>query len=552
MNYNVTIILLVLVILISQLLSLSLLFTLLVLIVLSVLLLVLHLNSRCLLLIVIVIATFNVTSKMNTRYVSNTSTSSHTYNSLKELSFIPKFPFLSSSIGSSSIPTWILTKSDVSSTIRFFDSSPISPSNRYVAITRVLSVQENHFINPNDTASIVVIDLLEGTEIVVDTTNGWDSQLGAQVQWGLTDDELIYNTHTTTTSRSNDTTTNTINGGIGVITNIFTKETRYLQCGVYHVRYVTTTTTTTTTITITNINTDTTSNDGKFGVSPNLAKIKYTQLGYGIHTSTSTTNTNAPTDDGFYIIDISTGRCSMVVSLSLLSSLIPSYESCKATDTPTYGIYYYYYYYYYYHHNCNLGFHAKWSSDGTSYYYYHHHHIIIIIITFIGTLIMVVVRTLERQAGSSKSVRRQHLFVIHSNTNVNSTTTTTSTTTTSTTTTPLYVISWGSKFNPDKCVNIDRSSSSSTTVRDGNHPNWVPDTHQISMNLYYNTSSSNTNKPYNLVVFDIDRLMSSKRKSASTTTSAFMKQIYPIGSGHPTLTSKVLSSSSSSSLLLLS
>ena len=79
------------------------------------------------------------------------------------------------------------------------------------------------------------------------------------------------------------------------------------------------------------------SNDGKYGISPNLAKIKYTQLGYGIHTTNAMANTNAPSDDGFYLTDINTGKCRMIVSLALLSSLIPSFESCKAIDTPTYG-----------------------------------------------------------------------------------------------------------------------------------------------------------------------------------------------------------------------
>ena len=61
-------------------------------------------------------------------------------------------------------------------------------------------------------------------------------------------------------------------------------------------------------------------------------------MGYGIHTTNAVPNVNAPNDDGFYITDTVTGNCRMVVSLSTLASLIPSHESCKATDTPTYGI----------------------------------------------------------------------------------------------------------------------------------------------------------------------------------------------------------------------
>jgi hypothetical protein len=31
--------------------------------------------------------------------------------------------------------------------------------------------------------------------MLIDTTNSWDSQLGAQLQWGSTDNDLIYNTN---------------------------------------------------------------------------------------------------------------------------------------------------------------------------------------------------------------------------------------------------------------------------------------------------------------------------------------------------------------------
>jgi len=145
----------------------------------------------------------------------------------------------------------------------------------------------------------------------------------------------------------------------------------------------------------------------------------------------------------------------------------------------------------------------------------------------LGKLIMLVIRTLERQKNSSKSVRRQHLFVINNPylSDIK----------------PLYVISWGSKFSPKKCVNIDNNDNNinSIRVRDGNHPNWIPDTHQISMNLHYNNNNNNNNNNlshYNLVKFDIDNLMDIKTHK----NESYMKQIYHLGSGHPTLTSKVI------------
>lgn len=183
-----------------------------------------------LLVLLLLLAVINI-SNITKIFVSNKISDSNRNLLLNGLAFIPTFPLYS---GDSIVPTWILTNSSYSSTIRFFDSSPFSPTGRYVAFTRVLSSQQNKAIMPGDTATIVVIDLMTSTEIIVDTTNGWDSQLGAQVQWGASDHELIYNTHSTATLNGN----NSINGGIGVVTNIFLKETNYLKCGIYHIRYI--------------------------------------------------------------------------------------------------------------------------------------------------------------------------------------------------------------------------------------------------------------------------------------------------------------------------
>jgi hypothetical protein len=171
--------------------------------------------------------------------------------------------------------------------------------------------------------------------------------------------------------------------------------------------------------------------------------------------------------------------------------------------------------------------------------------IIIIIIIIIGKLIMVVIRTMEQQVGITKSVRRQHLFVITPSTNTDTKSTA-----------PLYVVSWGSKYSPSKCTTTN-SNRSNNDVRDGNHPNWVPDTHQISMNLYYQ-SNADPNSNYNIVLFDIDKMMILKHNRDSITNTnddVYMKQIYHLGTGHPTLTPNVilslslLSSSSLSSSL---
>lgn len=58
------------------------------------------------------------------------------------------------------VPTWVITSWNTSSVHRFFDSSPFSPSGRYVGVTRLHS--EGTDITPKSTADIVVIDLKKG------------------------------------------------------------------------------------------------------------------------------------------------------------------------------------------------------------------------------------------------------------------------------------------------------------------------------------------------------------------------------------------------------
>jgi hypothetical protein len=89
------------------------------------------------------------------------------------------------------VPVWIVTP-DLNGCIhRFFDASSISPSGRYVGVFRLPS--ERQLPKPGDVGDIVVIDLETGEQSVVAKSRGWDTQLGAQVQWGATDEELFFN-----------------------------------------------------------------------------------------------------------------------------------------------------------------------------------------------------------------------------------------------------------------------------------------------------------------------------------------------------------------------
>jgi hypothetical protein len=89
------------------------------------------------------------------------------------------------------VPVWCVTPGEAGCIHRYYDSSPFSPSGRYLAVTRLPF--EDHAPKPGDVAHIVVVDLQTGTTRTVADTRGWDVQLGAQLQWGADDDTLLYN-----------------------------------------------------------------------------------------------------------------------------------------------------------------------------------------------------------------------------------------------------------------------------------------------------------------------------------------------------------------------
>jgi len=275
-------------------------------------------------------------------------------------------------------------------------------------------------------AEIVVTDLLSGTHTVIDSTLAWDSQVGAHVQWGASDDELFYNIvlfqhhqngtyqpsiHTSSEVSPDGMTSNNSKARVvAVVYNIISHSYRTLPCPIYHV-----------------------SADGRQAVSPNLLKIHYTQLGYGIRgiTLPSSPNKNAITNDGICMTSVRDGICKVFVSLQQLLTA----AHMDIHHTPVYG------------------FHTKWSSD--------------------GQYVMIIVRTLESHVLSSamifkkSTVRVQHLFVVD----------------TTRLTFIKRILSWSSSpFIMHECA-YNRSRCDPVILHDGNHPNWIPNSHKISMNL---------------------------------------------------------------------
>ena len=60
---------------------------------------------------------------------------------------------------------------------RFFDTSPLSPSNKYLALFRF--PYEDHSPKLGDAGEVILVDINTKKERVVAQSRGWEMQLGA-------------------------------------------------------------------------------------------------------------------------------------------------------------------------------------------------------------------------------------------------------------------------------------------------------------------------------------------------------------------------------------
>eukprot|EP00606_Chrysophyceae_sp_TOSAG23-5_P000377 GSChrysophyteH2.ASY1.ANO1.181.1 assembled CDS len=470
-------------------------------------------------------------------------------------------------VNSSAVPTWILTQADKSSVHRFFDSSPLSPSGRYIAYTQLPDVFRDR--QPEGAgvgvapALVVVLDLRTAKETVVASTTAYGAQLGAQVQWGVTDAELFYNA---AYASSGDTKASS--AATGVIFNQFTETHVRLQCPIYHL-----------------------STDGKYSVTPNLERVKDTQYGYGADYTTCSGSSVGSSDsssdsssgssnssgssgtrnlqgvssqkdggrsdcgrsgdgDGIYVTDVKAGKCQKVFTLQSLAKLI----NLNLDDDDLYG------------------FHTKWSPD--------------------SKYLLVVMRslslpnryyTLHQWIHNTPKVRRQHLFAVkvpyHNNNNDGEGARESDSDNSNTDSNRMidfsgcwlakHVVTWSSKEFYNK---IDRKQH--TDTYDGNHPNWVQNyftgsrtmkgrtqqvhrnVHRISMNRQKASVEINDGGTigggggddddstirWEVVVYDIDKLFASEHgllfggtAKAQVDSEAVAELVYSRGSGHPTV-----------------
>ncbi len=211
------------------------------------------------------------------------------------------------------VPTWCVTPSCDRVIHRFFDSSPFSPSGRFLGLTRL--PYDDRPLRPGDVAEVVVVDLETGELRVVAETRGWDMQLGAQVQWGADDSSLFFDDVDLETWRA-----------FGVRLDPETGARRRLDGPVYAV-----------------------SPDGRWAASPCLLRIGRTQAGYGVVVPDEhvPVNRGAPADDGIYLTNTETGRSRLLVSLrEIVETAAPRLSPREWAGGDFYG------------------FHVKWSPDG--------------------------------------------------------------------------------------------------------------------------------------------------------------------------------------------
>ena len=212
------------------------------------------------------------------------------------------------------VPVHCVTPDTPGAIHRFYDSSPFSPSGRYLAVTRLPF--EDRLPRPGEIADVVVVDLTTGETRTVADTRGWDTQLGAQVQWGRDDRTLLFNDVDTTTWRP-----------YGVRLDPLGGERQRFEGMIYAV-----------------------SSDGRWSASPCLRRTLKTQRGYGVVVPPEQVpaNRGAPADDGIYLTDLASGTSRLLVSIAdVFGQAFPAAARARYRSGDFYG------------------FHVKWNPQGT-------------------------------------------------------------------------------------------------------------------------------------------------------------------------------------------
>ena len=199
------------------------------------------------------------------------------------------FEFATVRPGEFPVPITRVTPDDGFYVHTYYDVCPFSPSQRYLAVTK-LPYQDHNAVF-GDTAEVCVIDLEAHTIETVYTTKSWGFQTGANVNWGATDKHLF---------------TNDVIGDRAVCVRIDleTGETKAFAGSLYHI-----------------------APDESCVISFPLELLDITQPGYGVPSKDPKNPQKLPPgaakDEGVWRTDLKTNERRLLVSLADIAAKLP-------------------------------------------------------------------------------------------------------------------------------------------------------------------------------------------------------------------------------------
>ena len=202
------------------------------------------------------------------------------------------------------VPVWCLTSELDGCMHRFFNSSPVSPSGKYVAVFQ-LPFEDRQPVS-GEYGNVIIIDLLDGGHFIAAQTCGWEPQLGANITWGATDHELFFN----------DVDIDTWTTFAWKI-DPFSKQKVKLGGTVYQI-----------------------SPDGKWLLSPDVTLLGRVQSGYGVVVPREglRRSPGLTADDGFFLTNTTSGESHLIVSIKdLILKATPSVSIKNIEQYEFYG-----------------------------------------------------------------------------------------------------------------------------------------------------------------------------------------------------------------------
>lgn len=193
---------------------------------------------------------------------------------------------------SSAAPMTVVTPPDGHYMTTFFDVDPVSPSGRYVVVTRVPFLWRIPY--PGDRASVCVIDRVERTCKTIYVTRGWGAQLGANAQWGSSDDVVYCN--------------DVIDGvATGVAIDVHTSQARPLDGPIFGL-----------------------TPDKRYSYSADLTFINAGIPGYGVPEGLIRKRrhrVHRSRTDGIWVTDLHSGRRELFLSISEIVAQLPEQDT---------------------------------------------------------------------------------------------------------------------------------------------------------------------------------------------------------------------------------